>query len=213
MGNARWDWCEVARRVAHLSPGKVASIVLDLVGLDHLLLMDSDCEAQLLVECAQSDPSGVWAEVIGRVSDGDWRVGMSVHGWFTSSLPAELVLGWVDDLPERGRLVAGLVRSSDDDNFRTEPRSEPIAPERLAVELITRFPDDKDIWSSLAADFQSGSWTGPWSGRLRHQLDLLETWRADETLSKHFKAWTQQMTESLERQLVEVLDREAEEHF
>ena len=49
MGNARRDWCEVARHVVALDPIRVANIVLDLVTHDQLLLMSTDCEAELLV--------------------------------------------------------------------------------------------------------------------------------------------------------------------
>ena len=99
--------------------------------------------------------------------------------------------------------MAGLVGASAEDDFRSEPRSELVTADQIAVELINRFPDDDQIWSSLAGEFQSGSWVGPWSDRIRHQLDLLESWRADPTLPRPFKDWTQQMSRSLERQLVD----------
>lgn len=201
IGHQRYDWCRLASGLAPDYPGELARDVLDLVSQDRLTLVDSDHEAAVLRSAAAASPKEAWDLVAGRIEQGDWRLSMTLRGWFAAAVPADTVLEWVGDSDERAELVATIARAGGD------------RPSELAIRLLDRYPDNKKIAGSLAGEFESGSWVGPWSGRLEKQITQLQGWRQDTTLPPGVRDWAAKMIEGLHRQRREALEREAERGY
>lgn len=201
IGHQRYDWCQLGVALARDFPDELARDVLDLVSRGGLTLLDSDHEAAVLRAAATVSPKGTWGLVAGRIEQGDWRAAMTLRGWFTEAVPAETILDWVGDSEKRAELVASIAPAGGD------------RPSELAVLLLDRYPDNDEIAGSLAGEFQSGTWTGPWSGRLEMQITQLQGWRQDNTLPVAVRNWAGRMIEGLQRQRHEALEREAERGF
>ena len=201
IGQQRYDWCQLAAGLARDFPDELTRDVLDLVSRGDLTLLDSDHEAAVLRAAAAVSPEGVWDLVTGRIEQGDWRVVMTLRGWFPEAVPTETILDWVGGSDKRAELVASIARAGGD------------RPSELATLLLARYPDNEQIAGSLAGEFQSGSWVGPWSGRLEMQITQLEGWRQDGSLPIGVRKWAARMIEGLQRERHEALEQEAERGF
>ena len=201
IGHQRYDWCQLAAELARDFPDELARNVLDLISQDALTLLESDHEAAVLRAAAAVSPKGTWDLIAGRIEQGDWRAAMTLRGWFAEAVPARTILNWVGDSDRRAELVASIARAGGD------------RPSELAIVLLDRYPDNEKIGGSLAAEFQSGSWVGPWSARLERQITQLEGWRRDATLPIGVRNWAARMIEDLQREKFEALEREAERGF
>jgi hypothetical protein len=107
----------------------------------------------------------------------------------------------VGDSEKRAELVASIAPAGGD------------RPSELAILLLDRYPDNEEIAGSLAGEFQSGGWVGPWSDRLETQITQLQGWRQDGTLPVGVRNWAARMIEGLQRQRQEALEREAERGY
>lgn len=201
IGNQRYDWCQLAAELTRDFPIDTARDVLDLVARGGLTLLDSDHEGAVLRAAAGASPKATWDLVGGRIEDGDWRLVMALRGWFAEVVPADTVIEWIGGSETRAELVANIASAGGD------------RPSELTVLLLDRYPDNEEIAGALAAEFQSGSWVGPWSGRLEMQMAQLQGWRQDVTLSAGVRNWAAKMIENLQRQRSEALEREAERGF
>ncbi len=130
-----------------------------LVVADGLILHPATPEARLLTKLAADDPQTLWLLVAEQLEQDNWRLAMSIRGWLTDSLPVDVLIRWVAGRIDRARLVARIAAVGKD---RLSP---------LATVLLTEFGTDDEVQNALSADFVSGGWVGPWSGRIRHQLD------------------------------------------
>jgi hypothetical protein len=198
LGHERWDWCQLAAILASRFPVEIATEVVDLVS-EGLLFLESDDEAAVLRASAESAPDDVWSLAAERLESRDWRVLMTLRGWFTTAFPIGVIDEWIGRSADRARLVADIAPAGGDE------------PDPLAVLLLSRFPDDDKIAGSLAGTFQSGTWFGPWSRRLEAQIKQLQGWRRRADLPLPVRTWAARMIEALERQRVDALQHEAEE--
>ncbi len=201
VGHQRYDWCQLAAGLAREFPDELASDVVELVSRGDLTLLGSDREAGVLRAAAAESPGSTWNLIAGRVEQGDWRVSLSVSGWFADAVPAQLISQWIGDSEERAEVVARIA---------------PVGAERpseLAVLLLDRYPANEKIAGSLAGEFQSGGWTGLWSERLASQINQLQGWRQDAALPLAVRNWAARMIEALQRQRSEALEREAERGY
>ena len=201
IGHQRYDWCQLAAGLARGFPDEVARDVLDLVSQGGLTLLDSDHEAAVLRAAAAISPESTWDLVAGRIEQGDWRTAMSLRGWFAEAIPAETILDWIGDSEKRAELVASIASAGGD------------RPSEVAILILDRYPDNEEIAGSLAGEFQSGGWFGPWSDRLETQITQLQGWRQDDTLPLAVRNWAARMIEGLQRQRHEALEREAEREY
>jgi len=199
LGQQASDWARLASLIAGLAASDLAAQVLDLVA-DGLLLHPGTPEAQLLIQLAATDPETLWQLVGEQLEQGNWRLVMSIRGWLTDSLPVKVLSRWVAGRADRARLLAGAAAAGEE------------GPSPVALYLLTEFGTDDNVRSALAADFVSGGWVGPWSGRVRHQLAALNTWDQPGT-PEGVRSWVQQMRSRLKAELGETLEREAEQGY
>lgn len=199
LGQEASDWTRLAALIASSAPSDLAGQVFALVA-DGLILHPGTPEARLLTKLAADDPQTLWLLVAEQLEQDNWRLAMSIRGWLTDSLPVDVPIRWVAGRIDRARLVARIAAVAED---RLSP---------LATVLLTEFGTDDEVQNALSADFVSGGWVGPWSGRIRHQLDLLDTW--DEPgAPAGVRSWIVQMKRRLNAELTETVEREAERGF
>lgn len=198
LGNQRWDWCELANALASDFPLDITVVILELIA-GGMTMLDSDGEAATLRSTAATAPVAVWDLIAERLVQGDWRLSMTARGWLTSALPLQVVTDWIADSIDRARIVASIAPAGGD------------SPDGLAVWLLDHFPSDEEIAGSLAGEFHSGGWVGPWSGRLEMQIGQLEGWRRDTSLPLPVRQWARKMIDSLAAERTQALQREAEE--
>jgi hypothetical protein len=199
LGVEASDWTRLAGLIASSALPELARQVFALVA-DGLILHPGTPEGRLLTEVAADDPHTLWLLVAAQLEQDNWRLAMSVRGWLTANLPADVPIRWVDGRIDRARLVARIAAVGED---RLSP---------LASALLSQFGSDEEVQNALSADFVSGGWVGPWSGRIRHQLDLLDTWD-EPRASNGVRSWIVQMKRRLNAELAETVEREAERGF
>lgn len=66
------------------------------------------------------------------------------------------------------------------------------------------FPGDRYVNSVIAGQLSSGSWTGPFSGRLKYELEIAEGWEKDPDplVGQFAKGLVKGLKERLKRQVV-----------
>ncbi len=197
IGNQRHSWCQLAAYF----PDEIVQTILNLVSRNELLLMDTDDEAAILRNACAKSPSKTWDFIAGEIEQGNWRVSLAVAGWLASSVPTSTIQTWIGALEGRAELVARIAPVGDE------------RPSELAILLLTLYPENQKIAGSLAAQLQRGFWVGPWSGRLELQINQLNGWRQDLELPIAVRSWAVKMIDSLQREKIAVLEREAEDQL
>lgn len=199
LGQQALDWA----RLSGLIPGQTASdLTAQVIHLvDRGLLLQPDTpEGRLLVQIAKSDPETVWRLVGEELKQDNWRLSMSIRGWLTSSIPVDVLRDWVGGRGDRAQQLAGVASAGEEE------------PSQVALYLLTEFGDDERVRSALSAEFVSGGWTGRWSERIKHQIDLLSRWDQPSSPTG-VRSWAQAMRRQLEADLAETLEHEAERGY
>lgn len=199
LGQEASDWTRLAALVASSAPSNLAGQVFALVA-DGLTLHPGTPEARLLTKLAADDPQTLWLLVAEQLEQNNWRLAMSIRGWLTDSLPVDVLSRWMAGRIDRARLVARVAAVGKD---RMSP---------LATVLLTEFGTDDEIQNALSSDFVSGGWVGPWSGRIRQQLDLLDTWDGPGTAAG-VRSWIVRVKRRLNAELLQTVEREAEQGY
>lgn len=151
-----------------------------------------------LARAARIAPTTIWQVVAERLERGEWRLEMTLRGWFTEVVPLAVLTEWIGESVERAKLVACIAHAG-------EEHPSPIA--RL---LLDRFGTVAEVGSSLAGEYYSGSWVGHWSERLGLLIKQLRQWEQDLSLPVGVRRWATQFTSDLERQRVAEIEREQE---
>jgi hypothetical protein len=137
---------------------------------------------------------------------------MEIRGWLLNAVPLEIIEAWVGDDVRRARLVASITPVGGEEPIGAPP-TVPAAgdqPTPVARFLLSGFSEDREVASSLWAQFVSGFWTGPESERIAGQIEQLNRWRRrpDEPLG--VRTWARDMVRDLEVRRRAALEREAE---
>lgn len=195
-----WDWSQLANHVLKLDPVAIADLLLDLVSSSHFMLTHRE-EARVLKAAAKASPAPVWDLVADRLESADWRVEMSLRGAFLHAIPLEVIVTWIGGSTARAELVADIAPVGGN------------TPSPYADYLLTEFGQSDRVAGALAGELMSGTWVGAWSNRIKGQIEQMKKWLEDDGNSPGVKDWARQMKVSLERQLAEAIQREAEEFY
>ncbi|WP_228942868.1 hypothetical protein [Nocardioides sp. Leaf374] len=201
LGSQSWAWGQLGIRAARAHPAEMARLALELVNQDVLRLYTPD-EGAVLKVAVQSGGPEVWAMVMAAVQAGSWKLTMGVDGWFGGLVDVDDVRAWVGDDLDRARAVASVSTAGG-------------APEmhEVAIYLLSAFPEDRRIESSLYGEFTSGSWTGHESDRINRQIMLVEGWKEAHLGVAGVRHWCDGVLDSLRSRLAVVLREEAEEDW
>jgi len=198
LGNARWDWGEIATRLADRDPLRVVGLVVDVLRAGDIFL-EGDPEGDLLRRAAEAESEAVWQALALVLEEPEgWRVGMIIEGWLLDSFDPGVIMDWVGSDHDRALLVANLT---------------PVGrqtPGPLARELIVRFQDSDSVKARLAGQFHRGTFSGPLSSRLGGLIAEIEGWRdePDPVIE-----WSRAVIEGLQADLAAARIREAERGY
>lgn len=198
-GQQDWDWIQLAKRQLGRNPMGLLTTLVELMDVGAMNPYEGSEETGLLKEALGAVPDEGWGLVMGVIEGGSWRVQMDARGWLADVVPLETVAQWVGSNVERARLVASIA----------DPGS--AEPTPAARWLLTNFPSDERITSSLYGELITGSWMGNESDRLQGMIANLEKWVASPSESTGVKGWARKVAGSLRRQREAALEREAEE--
>lgn len=199
LGSQTWAWGQLGTRAARTYPAEIVRLVLDLVEQDALRLYSQE-EGAVLRVAVQSGGPEAWAIVMSAVQAGNWKLKMGVDGWLGGLIDLNDVRSWIGDDLDRARAVASVSTVGE-------------APEmhEVALYLLSAFPQDRRIESSLYSEFSSGWWTGNESSRINGQVDLLRGWIQAHANVTGVTHWCNGALDSLRTRLAAVIQEEAEE--
>lgn len=198
LGSQSWAWGQLGTRAARQRPIEVTKLVLELVEQDALRLYTSDASDVLKVAVQSGGPQA-WALVVNAVEAGNWKLKMGVDGWFGGLAEVDDIRAWVSDDLKRARVVASVSTAGEASTMN-----------EVALYLLSAFPEDRSIESSLHGEFVSGFWTGNESVRIERQLTIVERWREAHAEFAGVAHWCNSVVESLRARLATVLQEEAE---
>jgi len=198
---ASWEWTQLTEKFVQQRPEEVAKLLMGAVETGTIMIHALTPASDLLQHATAAAPEAVFEDVMERISRGSWQVQLAARGWLLGYVPVEVIDSWMSNSLERGRRIASIA-----DAGGTEPS--PVA--RL---LLTQWPNDQEIGASLAGDFMTESWTGPFSHHLGKQVEQLRAWISSPTESAGVKRWARRVVKGLEAQRREASEREAEGNF
>ena len=201
LGSQTWAWGQLGIRAARTRPVEVTAVVLELVDQDALRLYTTD-EGAVLKVAVQSGGAEAWALVMNAVQAGNWKLKLGVDGWFGGLAGLDDIRAWVGDDLHRARAVASVSTAGEASEMH-----------EVAFYLLSDFPEDRRIESSLYSEFVSGLWTGNESARIKRQIALLEGWNRAHVGVAGVTHWCNGVLDSLRTRLATVLQEEAEEDW
>lgn len=201
LGSQTWAWGQLGVRAARTDPVEVARLVLNLVDLDALRLYTPNA-GEVLKAAVQSGGAEVWGIVMSAVQTGNWKLRMGVDGWLGDLIDLDDVRAWIGDDLDRARAVASVSTVGGGAKMH-----------EVALYLLSSFPEDRRIESSLYGDFVSGSWTGNESDRINKQIVVVQGWAREHGAVAGVTNWCNGVLDSLRSRLATVLQEEAEEDW
>jgi hypothetical protein len=192
-----WDWSQIASAILPAHDEQILEVMLDVVEVGEISGLAGFDDSVILRDSIQRLGLRAWTSIVHRIDNGARGIALVLRGWVTDLISIDDLAAWVDDSLDRARTLASLASVGANE------------PTPVARYLLTQFPDDDRITSSLAGEFLSGSFVGPESSRLRGQIDQLKNWNRPAE-SKGVRQWANRITGSLEKQLEAALRREDE---
>jgi hypothetical protein len=199
--NKQYDWSQLANRIVKRFPIDISNLILNLINEHKLILVDTKGEAEVLVEATKICPDSIWSNVTNRIESGEWRVSLSLRGWFADYVPLGIIETWIGLSKEHAKIAASISSAGQED------------PSSLMRFLLENFGGLREVRSSLVAEFLSGSWVGGESDHISQQIDRLEQWSHKEKGNTNVKKWSLSLAESLKQDREKALEREAEEEW
>ena len=200
LGNARFLWNQLAGQYVTDRAAMLAALVVGLIE-QGLMVLGQDYESDLLRAVAAVAPGALWSEVAERLEKQSWRLAMHLRGWFTDAIPEDIITQWVGDSAQRAKVVASIATAGAE------------SPTPLARFLLDRFGDVEEVGGSLAAEYVSGGWSGPASGRYGALASHMDGWMRNSQEPPGVKRWAERMKQDLVKSRDEALLREAEGRF
>ncbi len=201
VGQQRWDWGQLARRLLSTEAETIVSLLIDLVEADVISLYEGSDELKLFKEALSEAGPLAWMNVMDRIEKGAWRTSFGVRGWLAQSADLKVARDWVGDSVGRARLLA-QASSLGGQELSDVPRY-----------LLTAFEGDDGVSSALVGGFISGMWTGPESDRVKRQIEQVEGWAGNPGEDQRIVKWARRLRGSLRNHLRSVEQREAEEYW
>ena len=195
-----WDWCRVAKGFLTDHARELVHVLLHAVADGDLMIHESDYEAELIRAACRTNPTEIWDDLAEIIEQRNWRLEMEVRGWLLDNFPPEVIASWIGNSQDRARMIASLATAS-------------VREEGLWSILLSRFPRDPEIESSLYGEFVSGSWSGPYSDRLQGQIELMNGLISSPASSDGVRHWARTVRKALVEQRDSALEREAEGGF
>lgn len=191
-----WEWGLLADVLVAKDPGRVTAIVLSFfTDPDYLCHRDSP-ERKVLFKAAELNPKESWdriGAVLSRMDSTAHRLLLALEESYGELISTNVLVEWAKQhMPKGPGVIAQLVSIKSNQ-----------LPERART-LLRTFPGDRYVHSVIAGQLSSASWTGPFSGRLKSELEIAEGWEKDpDSIVRQFaRGLVKGLKERLRRQMV-----------
>ncbi len=198
-----WEWGELAKKIASRNPASMVRTVIRLFEAGHFVPPEDDSSMEALRLATVADPHTCWNLLAEPMLRGD-NVGtgliVALSQWYGNLIPTDLLVSWAKENQPRGPWIAARLISVES----------PALPERARA-LIKAFPDNKGVLDEILANLQTASWTGPYSGRIQHELGMVQSWAEDP--DPKIRSWARGVAKGLEKYLQREKLREEEQEL
>jgi len=159
-----------------------------------------DVGRAVLDAATKADAEGVF-EVVSHAllerQSSSHRLMFALEHWYGDLIPSATLVDWAQSNAPARSIVARLISVD----------GAPM-PERLRA-LLRAFPNDRDLLRSVLGSLSTGSWQGPYSGRLKRERDVLKSWATGE--DPFIRKWAQTLVVRTEKAVERQLKLEDEE--
>lgn len=201
IGQKSWGWTRLAKRQLAEDPLGLSRLLTNLIDDGAIHAYGSSEEARLWHQALKAAGEPAWLDVMGRIESGSWRFSVGMDVWLGLAVELPIVERWVGRNVERARIVASV----------TPMEGATLPP--AAKFLLENFSQDDRVKSALVGQFVSGSWSGNESDRIGRQIEQVEGWLTDHSLSRTVRPWIRGLIASLEKWRGQALAREVEEDW
>jgi len=189
-----WHWGELARFLAPKEPKRAALLAINKMREESSWVRFQDVGRAVLEAATQGDAEGVFEIVSSALLErqsSSHRLQFALEHWYGELIPVAVLARWAQSNPSARWIVARLISVD----------GTPM-PERLRA-VLKACPNDKDLLRSVLAGLSTGSWWGPYSGRLRHERDVLQSWslEQDPAIRTWARTAVHRLDKTIERQL------------
>jgi hypothetical protein len=191
-----WEWERLAEVLTPRNPRRITATVLSFFDDKDYLCYTHSPERKALFSAAQVNPKESWeliAAVLSRMDSTTHRLLLALDESYGELIPTDVLVEWAKEhLPQGPGIVAQMV-SIKAGNL----------PQRART-LLRTFKDNKYVQSAIAGQLSSGSWTGPFSGRIKYELEIAEGWAkdADPAVRQFAKGVVTGLKQRLKQQIV-----------
>lgn len=190
-----WEWGVLAKSLAAKDPKRVTRLIIDKMTDDSSWLRYEEIGQDILRAVTLVDYEAAWSVVSAALLDqqgSSYRLLFGLEHWYGDLIPPEELVQWARSHSSRARSIAVRLISVE---------GAPM-PERLRA-LLKAFPEDEELIRSVLASLGSGSWMGPYSGRLQRECEVLRSWEegADPWVRKWVTTAVQRLQRGIEKQL------------
>jgi hypothetical protein len=166
-----WDWEQLAAVLAPRDPKRMTAIILSYFDDADYLCYTTSPERKVLLHAAQLNPKASWelvGNVLSRMDGTAHRLLLALDESYGELIPTNVLVDWAKQHLPHGPGVAAQLVSVKAGKL----------PERART-LLRTFKDNKDVRGVIAGHLSSGSWHGPFSGRIKFELGIAEDWAKD----------------------------------
>jgi hypothetical protein len=169
--NWSWEWGLLSERLTERDPKRITAIVLSFFADPNYMCFRDDPERKALFKAAELNPKESWdliGAALSRMDSKAHRLLLALEESYGELIPTNVLIDWArQHLPGGPGVAAQLVRIKSGQ-----------LPERARA-LLRTFPDNRYVLSVIAGQLSSGAWTGPFSGRLKYELEIARGWAKD----------------------------------
>ncbi len=186
-----WEWGELAKLVAARDPSRMVQVVMKLFDSDAFVPLQDDATMEALRLATAADSAAAWNLVGNAMLEGS-RVGtgliVALSQWYGELIPSDVLVSWARAHEPRGLWIVGRI---------LKVYQSPL-PERARA-LVLAFPEREGVRNTLWSNLESGSWVGPFSGRIESELKIVEGWARDP--HPKIRSWAKQLVKTLQVRL------------
>jgi hypothetical protein len=199
--NGDWLWGELAKTVAPEEPRRAAILTIRKMEEESSWARFQDTGRDVLATATAADTEGVFrvvSEALLNPQANRHRLLFALEHWYGDLVSSKTLVEWARaHQPLARSIVARLI----------VVEGVPM-PERLRA-LLNAFPDDEELLNSVLASLGTASWWGPYSGRLKRQRDVLQSWANED--DPWIRKWAQAAVRRAEKAIRRQLKIEEEE--
>lgn len=198
-------WMELAKRFVSSHARRIAAAIFREQARrgDERWFVEHSPVKELLFECVESDPEGVWSELAPRLANpGDalmFSIGFA--DGLIDQMPRDTIRAWVAELPSQRVPLMARLTSLDLSSDTTLPAL-----------LIESYGEMEGVGEAFFGAQISGVWAGPTSEHWAAMGEALEA-VARRTVLPGLRMWAERSAKSLREMAEREREREAEEQL